>query len=108
MQIYEREGLYDKGSEMESSLLGCLQSLESTLPKHVSGARGLGALAAVDVTLSDSQWTSLHKGLNQERLLVHAYPRRGTLVLSPPLNIKAESLKDGLERFAKALTSVVL
>ena len=108
MEIYERDGLYQKGKMLEPVLLKCLRSLEDALPKNVSNARGLGALAAIDLAISDVQWESLQEALNQEKLLVHAYPRRGTLVLSPPLVIEEATLNEGLGRFANAITSVVL
>lgn len=106
LDAYRDEDLAANAAALESVLLEPLCALRDQLPA-ITHARGLGLLAAVEVTLDADGWTRLADVLHERRLFVHMYPRRGLIVLSPPLCIDADTLQDGMARFADAVRAVV-
>ena len=63
-------------------------------------------LAAIELDLTPEGWTRFCAELQDRKVFVHAYPRRETLIVSPPLCISDGELADGLGRIHNALEAV--
>lgn len=103
LKVYEAESLYSRSAALQPALLKPLQDLCATAPAHVSGARGLGLLAAIDIRGPALFWEALEEGLAQRKLSLHLSQKRGTAIFAPPLNIEEELLKSGLQLFCQAV-----
>ncbi len=64
--------------------------------KAVSHFRSIGLLAALDVELDDDGYRKLASHLNQERVLVHLYSSRRSIVIAPALTCSVDDLHRGL------------
>jgi 4-aminobutyrate aminotransferase-like enzyme len=64
--------------------------------------RGIGLLAVVELDLAPSLWPALAAELRARKVLVHLYPKRGSVIFSPPLCIDEKTLRRGVELFAEA------
>lgn len=103
LKVYEEQGLYTRAEALEPALLGGLREMQDAHGKRVSGARGRGLLAAVDIEGDAAYWEKLGTAVAEKRLLLHLSERRGTAIFAPPLNIDKEVLVKGLRSFADAL-----
>jgi taurine--2-oxoglutarate transaminase len=103
IEIYREEGLLQNATRLQRPLLDGLDAL----PHRRTKARGRGLLAAVDLDLDPDAWLRFVAKLQEEHVFVHAYPKRGTLILSPPLCISREELDEGLRRIGRALEAAL-
>lgn len=105
LRLYEEGDLFARAASLAPALVEPLHDLEKELPAVVSGARGIGLLAAIDLSLDPAGWQRLAAELADRRLILHLSSRRGTAIFAPPLVIGEEQLAAGLGRFADALRS---
>lgn len=101
LDAYEREGLFARARDLEPVLLGALGELQARFP--IRFVRGKGLLAAIEIEAPAAFWPALSLALDDKKIFLHAYPRRGTVVFSPPLCIDEATLRHGMELFAEAL-----
>lgn len=102
LKVYESQSLYARAATLAPTLLGPLQDLCSASPKHFSGARGKGLLAAVDVKGSSEFWDRLRGAISSRRLFLHVSEGRETAIFAPPLNIDEALLVSGMQQFKDA------
>lgn len=107
LDIYRDERLFERAAALESELLDPLYSLQDAMPETVVHVRGLGFLAAIELELEPPGWEAFNRELRLERLIVHVYPTRGSVIFAPPLNIDTDVLRDGMVRFSSALARAV-
>lgn len=103
LAIYAEEKLFERAARLEEALLAPLRALAARLPAVVSGPRGRGLLAAVDVALPPAGWKQLAAELERRRLHLFASAKRGTAVLAPPYVIGEADLAAGLASLAEAI-----
>ena len=107
LDAYRDEDLFTRAAALESTLLDPLRQLAERA-HAVTHVRGRGLLAAIEMELSESGWATLSSELAARRLFVHLYPGRGTLILSPPLNIPAPVLEAGLASCIEAIDTAIV
>lgn len=100
LDVYRDDELFDNAAALEPVLLEGLRALPDTF-----AVRGQGLLAAVEVELSVARWHTFNAELEKRHVSLHVYPSRGTIVVSPPLCITEELLRDGLAHLADALAA---
>tara|TARA_R110002096_G_scaffold44526_1_gene120010 strand:+ start:55083 stop:56294 length:1212 start_codon:yes stop_codon:yes gene_type:complete len=104
LEAYESEGLYARAAQLESVLLGGLQSICDAHPTIASKARGRGLLAAIDIKGDAEFWARLQAALGNARVLLHIAQSRGTAIVAPALNMPEAQLGDGLARLKGAIS----
>lgn len=100
LNVYRDEGLIERAAQLEEHFLSPLREFA-----NVEFVRGRGLLAALELSLEGPQLDEMARALNSERLYVHLKKATRMLVLSPPLCIEEEVLRDGLHRLGKILSS---
>ncbi len=105
IDAYESGGLYKRAAKMETDLLAGLSEICQAHPDVASGTRGRGMLAAIDLKGGSAFWKRLLDALTKQRVLLHVSQRRGTAIVSPPLNISGPLMKEGLARLARAIAT---
>lgn len=106
LDLYAEEGWIAEARTKGEHLLAGLQALVDAHPAIARGARGLGLLAAIDLTLDPAAWHELQQDLRRRRLHVHGNAKVGTLIVAPPLCISEAELDDGLGRLGEALRAI--
>ena len=101
LDVYRDDGLFDRAAALESVLLDGLRDIPAT-----RAVRGQGLLAAVEIDMPVGCWRLLAAALERRSVALHLYPRTGTIIMSPPLCISENELRDGIARLADALTEV--
>ena len=105
LSIYRTEGLYERGAKLGVPMKAGLDGLADAF-HSISRPRHVGLLGAVDVEATEAEWNLLLDEFAKQRLFIHAYPNRGTVVIAPPLIISAAELALGFEKFEAALGAV--
>ena len=103
LAIYRDEALFDRAASLQPALLGALGEICAQSGSAASDARGLGLLAAVDVSLAPHGWRRLHSEVRARHLYLHLSERRQTAIFSPPLCIAEDDLVGGVQAFGEAL-----
>ena len=104
LSVYKEEGLYQCAEALGKPMRAGLDTLAASV-RGVSRSRHIGLLGAVDIEATPSQWNTFRDELAARHLWVHAYPGRGSVVVSPPLIISEEDIDDGLQRLTGAATA---
>ena len=104
LDVYESEGLYSVAVERGKKLGAHLANLDHSL-ENVSRSRHIGLLGAVDVESTPELWKVFAQKLREARVWVHSYPKRGTIVFSPPLIMTDSELDEGCSKITKAAIS---
>jgi taurine--2-oxoglutarate transaminase len=109
LNVYCDEGLVERAAQLEPLLLGPLRALQAERPDLVTGVRGLGLLAAIDLGgATPAQFKSVVRGLTARCVLTHPRPAEQMIVLSPPLCIPEAALADGLAALRDAITGACM
>jgi len=103
LAIYEEEGLFERSADLGPTLRSRVAALRDRRSDAVTHVRGLGLLVAAELDLEAEEWRRLGAALRKRRLHVHASPRRGTVIFSPPLCITEEEIEQGVRLFEEAL-----
>ncbi len=103
LRVYEDERLIDRAAAVEPLLLHALRQLQEKHVSVVTGTRGVGLLAAVELDLDEPGWNRLAGALRRRRVHAHVQPRARALILSPPLCISEDELHHGIEAIDQAL-----
>lgn len=106
LQAYQDEQLFERAAALEQPFLTPLRALRDRVP-NVTFVRGRGLLAGVELDMPRAGFNALAAACRERHLFVHIYPRRGLVVLSPPLCIELEVLQHGLSLFTQALEHAV-
>lgn len=110
-RVYDDEKLVEKSAARGKYLLKRLEALVGQ-NACVTGARGKGLLAALDLDVSEDELTRLRAALWAEHVHVHVKGERqlrgpgGALVISPPLTISEDEIDDGMARIERALSTI--
>ncbi|HYU15909.1 MAG TPA: aspartate aminotransferase family protein [Candidatus Acidoferrum sp.] len=107
LAIYREERLFERAAALEPALLRPLAALADRFPVQLGSPRGRGLLAAIDAALDPAAWNRLAVELERRRLHVHTSPRRGTIILAPPLVIGEDELARGLDELAAATAAAI-
>lgn len=99
LNVYRDERLFDNAAALGPVLLRELTQLAGQLAAPTL-VRGLGLLAALEITAPASAWADLNAGLAEAKLSLHVDGKRGTAIFAPPLCISEAELVDGLSRFS--------
>ncbi len=108
MRVYDEEGLVARAASMEAPLRAMLREMIADEPR-CRGERVVGLLAALDFDGDAAYLKRLSAALRERRVHVHVKGERqlrgpgGALVLSPPLCITEDELRDGVERIRAAM-----
>ena len=105
IDAYEKDGLIKRAEEFGAEFKSALSDVCSRVPS-LSNLRCVGMYAGMDVDLSQEQFNVLSEGLRNNRVHTHLNTRTKTLVLSPPLCIRADELKAGIKRLLSAFELV--
>ncbi len=103
LRVYEDEGLIERAASLGEEFAGWVAALQDRHPTQVPRTRALGLLAGLEIEGDDARFARLGRALEARRVYTHLNPRIRTLVLSPPLVIGAEELRDGLAQVEAAL-----
>ncbi len=111
LRVMDDEGLVEAAASLEAPLAEMIQSL---IEKHdkVLRYRIKGLLAGIDLDLTEAQLGQLRAALRARHVHVHVKGERqlrgpgGAIVLSPPLSITVDELRDGMARIDSALTQI--
>ena len=105
LDVYTQDALFTKAAISEESFLNGLAQLRARFPTFVRYTRGIGLLGALELAATKEQWQKLEGSLQVQKLAVHMYPERDTIVLAPPLVITSEQIQQGMSRLACAIES---
>ncbi|HTM21482.1 MAG TPA: aminotransferase class III-fold pyridoxal phosphate-dependent enzyme, partial [Kofleriaceae bacterium] len=103
LRAYDEGGLFARAAALGPVLLAELRAVAERQPRAVFAARGLGLLAALELTLDAAAWPRLGAALAARRLFLHVEQRRGTAIFAPPLVIDEADLVAGARGFGDAL-----
>jgi taurine--2-oxoglutarate transaminase len=106
LKIYQSQRLFERAAALGGPFRQALLELAETCPA-AGDVRSIGLLGAVDLELSRAGWDRLRRELARRHVLVHSYPRRGMIVVAPPLVIDESELRAGLARVAEALETAL-
>ena len=110
LRVYDDEGLVDNASALGATLTRELAALGEH--SAVNASRSIGLLACVELKLSEEQIARLREQLMEQKVFVHVQGERqlrrpgGALIISPPLCISEEELREGMRRIEQALHGV--
>lgn len=102
LAIYEQDDLFARADRLGPVLLSAMRELAAELPAAFVYPRGVGLLAAVELTASPEKIAAFGAELFARKLYAHFDARRRLLILAPPLMIPEDVLADGLARIAAA------
>lgn len=111
LRVYDDEGLVQNAADLGPLLGELCADLVARFP-FAQRHRSLGLLAGVDLDLSDAELQRLRAALWTHDVFAHVKGSRqmrrpgGALVLSPPLCVTADELREGFQRLAAALQDV--
>lgn len=103
LAVYEDEDLIGNAARLEPQLRGELEALRAAFPQAVFSVRAQGLLGALELTVDAAQWRRLNDALEARHVLVHPRGRERTVIVSPPLCITPEELREGMQRIGAAL-----
>jgi taurine--2-oxoglutarate transaminase len=104
LRVYREDRLFERAAMLAVNFRSALSRI-ARRSAAVGEARAIGLLGALDVTLPAQGWQKLGRELARRHLLVHAYPRRASIVLAPPLIIEEPDLLAGLDSLGEALAA---
>jgi taurine---2-oxoglutarate transaminase len=106
LAVYQDEQLYANSARLGPVLLRELHAVAARIstvdPVARPMVRGLGLLAALEVTAPAERWARLGKELAARRLSLHVDGKRGTAIFAPPLCIAESELVEGIRAFGEA------
>ncbi len=107
LKVYEDEGMYANAARLGPVLLAEVQAIAARVagPGRQVFARGLGLLAAVELTgpdLTADGWARFGQELAARRLSLHVDGKRGFIIISPPLCIGEAELVTGVRAVGDA------
>lgn len=106
LRIYRDDKLFERAATLGETLRQALLELADSSP--VAGdVRSIGLLGAVELQLSRAGWERLDRELARRHILVHSYPRRGMIIVAPPLIIEEADLRSGLAAVAEVLETAL-
>ena len=103
LRVYEEEGLVERAAAMESPLLAALRDLQEKHVGPVCGLRAIGLLAAIELDLDPPGWKRLAEALRKRRVHAHVQQRAKCIILSPPLCIGEDELREGIDHIDRAI-----
>lgn len=103
IESYRNENLVARAEALGPVLMSELDGLRMSNQSSVTHVRGLGLLAAIEISGSPELWQEFTAGLSRRRILLHVYPRRGLVVFSPPLCIEETVLRKGVRAVGDVL-----
>jgi putrescine---pyruvate transaminase len=107
MDILEREGLLDRGRELEDEIGPALRKIESPLVGDVrAGIGAIGAVAFAPEALAETPDLPLRVAAAARERGVLMRPLGDALAMSPPLVITREEVEHAAEVIAEALAVV--
>ncbi len=106
LEVYRAEKLFERAAEMDAPFRQRLETVaaESTVATAV---RSIGLLGAIDLELSQAGWQRLRAELLRRHVYLHVYPRRGCIVIAPPLVIEQHELASGIGLLGEAIESAI-
>ena len=102
--VYEEEGLIDRAAELGPSLGDHMHALAGQ-HASVAFARSIGLLGALELDVDDAGWSKIRAALDAEQVIVHPRGVTKTIIVSPPLCVTDDEMKDGFARISRALSS---
>ncbi len=109
LHIYEDEHLVERSAALGQVLLERLRQFaaDDAVKAAEPMVRGLGLLAAVELSLSAPDWRELARVLREKSVYVHLYPQRGLIVFAPPLCIEEDALVGGVDTVCAVLRELI-
>jgi taurine--2-oxoglutarate transaminase len=105
MDVYEEEALVARAAELGVKLATAIAALQDRHPALTPRSRSLGLLAAIELDVDDARWARIERELSARHLMTHPNKRIRTLIVSPPLVVSEDELRDGLARLEAALVA---
>ncbi len=107
LKVYEEDALFARAAALEPVLLAELRAIEEQCLPVVEHVRGIGLLGCIELAGEPSLWRALTAALAARRVAVHAEPRRGTLIVAPPLVIEESELRQGMALVREAISEAI-
>jgi len=106
VNAYRSENLFGRAAEFASPMRQLLETVAAG-SAVATAVRSIGLLGAIDLDLSRAGWERLGAELHRRHIHCHVYPRRGSIVVSPPLVIERQELAAGIGLIGEAISAAV-
>ena len=107
LNVYDDEKIIEKAAQIAPFFQKLLLKLKKDF-STIAFVRSIGLLGAIEFKpdLNNEKWEEIIRKLQEKHILTHPYKSKKTIILSPPLIITEDELKDAFARIAFALTSL--
>ncbi len=106
IEAYRTQNLFARADELASPFRQLLETVAADAAV-ATGVRSIGLLGAIDLDLSRAGWDRLKTEIHRRHVYCHVYPRRGSVVLAPPLIIARQELAAGIGLLGEAISAAV-
>lgn len=103
LRVLDDDGLVERAASLEPTLLSGLRAVAARVPDHSGEVRCRGLLGGVEIDLSGDHYDAVRAALAARRVHAHVVRQSGVLVITPPLVIGEDELREGLDTVADAV-----
>lgn len=105
LRIYDEERLPEHAAALGPQLASALEAIVDAQPKALRH-RAIGLFGCVDLDRRVVDFGRLAAALEARHVFVHLNPSLGSVIVSPPLLITEDELRDGMNRVSEAIDEV--